>query len=135
MIGVLLKYWQVCLGAGATLIIGYMLHTIVLRSAVLDKEMEMRLACIRANEISNEVSNDYQKNLSDLNNRMLDYDGVRECVPVSDTAGGRDDSPQGQGHAGADGVNPTTLYRFARDAEQYRIQLTACQDFVRRASK
>lgn len=105
-------------------------------SAELSRQETSLTEQFRKNQtITNEVSNAFQNSLSSLSDRLaaLRMRGAGECMPVSVAPSGRDGS-SGAGHAGAHGVDPATLYDYAGEAERYRLQLIACQDFVLRAS-
>lgn len=129
---VLIKFWQPILSATVALVFAYLLHTVVVNARLSAQEVDLRLACAKAQSISYEVSREYQSNLSNLDNRLRDLNRVRACVPIANTTSGRDGSATGQGYARANGVDSKDLYDFAGDAERYRLQLVACQSFVRR---
>lgn len=130
----LIKFWQPILSATVALVFAYLLHTVVLNARLSAQEVDLRLACAKAQSISYEVSNEYQSNLSNLDNRLRDLNRVHTCVPIANTTSGRDGSATGQGYARENGVDSKDLYDFAGDAERYRLQLVACQSFIRRAT-
>lgn len=130
---VILKYWQPIASAAIALVFAYLLHTVVLNSRLASQEADLRAACRKAQTLSYEVSNEYQANLANLANRLSGLSRVPRCIPVSNAPSGRDGAPEGQGYAGAHGVDSKDLYDFAFDAERYRLQLVACQSFIRKA--
>lgn len=90
--------------------------------------------CEKNKQITEKVSNDYQNNLAKLN---LDLGRLRKrpatCIAVQSTS-------DSSGHNGSDfrqfnvrpyGISDQWLYDYAGDAERYRIQLNACQTFVK----
>ena len=129
------KYWQVIAGAGIALVFAYLLHSVVLSARLSAQEAQLKAACRVAQNISYEVSNEYQNNLADLNARLSDLNRVRSCVPISGAACRCDAAAQGQGYGRTDGVNSGTLYDYAGDAEKYRLQLIACQSFIKKTAQ
>lgn len=85
-----------------------------------------------------EVSDAYQKKLSDLNKRHDDLKRMygHTCIPVRDdpASGGHHAAPADQ-LSGSDGLSTTALLDFARDADQVREQLIGCQNFIAKISR
>lgn len=89
--------------------------------------------CEDNQKITRRVSHDYQSKVSTLNAELASLRGLHstECVPTTGSAGGHD-AIAGSGqlsrpHAVAAG----DLIDFAGDCEKGRLQLLACQDFIR----
>lgn len=84
--------------------------------------------------IASEVSNEYQKKLTDLDTQLRDLRRVYRdtCVPIN--------RPSGRRHAAApegelrepDGIEAEWLIDYAGDAERVRLRLLGCQDFLNR---
>lgn len=129
------KYWQLIAGAGIAMVFAYLLHIVVLSARLSAQETQLKAACRASQNISYEVSNEYQNNLDDLNARLSDLNRVRSCVPISGAPCRCDASAKGQGYGRADGVNSGTLYDYAGDAERYRLQLIACQSFIKKTAQ
>lgn len=129
------KYWQAIAGAGVALVFAYLLHSVVLSARLMSQELELKAACRAAQNISYEVSNEYQNDLADLNARLSVLNRVRSCVPISGASCRCDEATQRQGYGRTDGVNSGTLYDYAGDAERYRLQLIACQSFVKKTAQ
>jgi hypothetical protein len=95
--------------------------------------------CQADKKITREVSDDFQKKNRLLNKHIDDLNRVHNpsaiCVPVAGAAGGSDGAAAGAGPAGAHGVNAGALLAFAGEAERYRLQLIACQEFITRTWK
>lgn len=98
----------------------------------------LQAQCSAEKRITQEVSHDYQDKIAGLRRQLADLKRVRPsmCVTVTgaDAATGRDAAAGGGQPAGPDGVRSEFLYDFAAEAEEYRLRLIACQDFVRRAA-
>jgi hypothetical protein len=131
----LIKYWQLIAGAGVALVFAYLLHSVILSASLSAQETELKAACRAAQNIPYEVSNEYQNDLADLNYRLSVLNRVRSCVPISGAPCRCDETAKGQGYGRADGVNSVTLYDYAGDAERYRLQLIACQSFVKKTAQ
>lgn len=144
MIPVLLKYWQPILAAGAALLVSYGTHKIVMMYVKSQHEIElatlladMTKKCKEAQAITREVSDEYQSQISALNRRVADLKRVRtQCVPFySDPTGGHHGSTDGEFRGPDGGITAGTLLDFARDAEQTRLQLIGCQDWIKKVEK
>lgn len=74
--------------------------------------------------------------------RALDrqYDDLKRmwdnavCIPVTDAASGCHDAGAGAELPRCHGIVAEALLSYAREAERVRLQLIACQDYVRRYS-
>lgn len=90
-------------------------------------------ACQSDQKLTEGVSNDYQTRIRSLNRQLADLKRVRDnprCTPVADPASGRDAGTGAGKPAGQDGIRADWLLDFAAEAEQYRLQLIACQSFI-----
>lgn len=140
MIPFILKYWKFGVGfaVGALIMFGAMEVRVWYLNAshaaeIANQRQKIIAQCEADKQLTNEVSNEYQSQIASLSRRVADLKRVRQyaCVPVTDTAGGRDAAPRA-GHAGGNAVDTGTLYDYAGRAEQYRLQLIACQTFITR---
>lgn len=139
MIPFILKYWRFGVGGavGALIMFGVM----QIRVGLIDASYALKIEntrkaaiaqCEEDKKLTKDVSHEYQSQISDLNRRLADLKRVRyACLPVTDPSGGRDAAPRA-GHAGGNAVDTGTLYDYAGRAEQYRLQLIACQTFITR---
>jgi len=104
-------------------------------------------ACMTAKAITNEVSNAYQKELTALDvaaddaGNLLDLlrgNGASAIQPGV-AASGRDAGAAGKklyfGDSGILGPDPQKLIAIGKRAEKTRLQLLACQQFVRKTQK
>lgn len=92
-------------------------------------------ACQNDQKLTEGVSNDYQIKVRSLNRQLADLKRVRDnprCTPVADPASGRDADTGAGKPAGQDGIRADWLLDFAAEAEQYRLQLMSCQDFIKK---
>lgn len=98
-------------------------------------------ACTLAKNITTGVSNDYQKDLTGLDADRAAVDSLLDrasaCQPAC-APSGCDAVAAGQklpaGSAGMAGANPRKLIDIGRRAEKTRLQLKACQSFVRQTA-
>lgn len=91
--------------------------------------------CTTDKALTHEVSNDYQTRIRSLNRQLVELKRLRDkpdCVPVSTPPGGRDAGSGTGKPSGQDGVRSEWLLDYAAEAEQYRLQLISCQDFINR---
>lgn len=141
MIQILLKYYQPILAAGASLLVSYVVHSVVMmyvnsqhEIALATLEADMTKKCKEAQAITREVSDEYQSQISALNRRVSDLKRLRaQCVPVyADPPGGYNGAGAGELRRSYGGVTAGILFDFARDAEQTRLQLIGCQDWIRK---
>lgn len=134
--------WKWMGASAVTLAVCFMLHKIDLMvvNAAHARDLatqagRIETICQQAQTITAEVSNDYQNQLSALNKRLADLKRMQHCVPVFHPPGAAagHDAAAGDGKLpGPDGVPSDVLYDFAADAEKVRLQLLACQSFVRK---
>lgn len=128
----------------------YGLHCISVASMVNKHKAEIialagakDMACAVAKAVTNGVSDEYQKDLTGLDvalagvNDLLDSvrgNGISASQPTS-AASGRDAAAAGQklsvGSAGMAWPDSRKLIDIGRRAEKTRLQLKACQNFVR----
>lgn len=108
------------------------------RQALESTKSAMQLACTAAQNLTQGVSNAYQKKLADLNDQLAAVKRVRHnprCVPTTASATSRRDAAAiQQKPVGTNAIRAEWLVDFAAEAEKYRLQLIACQDFVTRAT-
>lgn len=143
----ILAYWKELTAAAATaLLVGFIawnLHGWDVRrieaknvAAMAAQKDALQKQCIQEKQITTEVSNDYQNQLADLGRQLAAVKRLRPsaCVPVAGPAAGRD-AANGAGHAEGNAVHSDTIFDYAGQAEKYRRQLNACQDFIRRTWK
>lgn len=98
-----------------------------------DLRTVMTAQCEKDKQITNEVSNAYQTQLTDLRQQLATVKRVQpnRCVPtIAGSASGRDATAPNTQLPQPDGVYSDTLYDFAADAEQVGRQLDACQNFI-----
>lgn len=87
--------------------------------------------CAADKQVTTEVSRDYQKNLAALRSRLAAHRVQPDrCIAVARPATGHDAASGTGVAAGSNGVSSGALIEYAGDAEQYRLQLIACQQFV-----
>ncbi len=128
-------------GSLVTLLVAWGLHSGVVGIMKMRHANELRMQketlieqFEKQKKVTEEVSNEYQKQITNLNSRVATLRSVRptQCiVPASTPTDGHNAGTSGSGHAGQNGVTTSALYEYAGDAERYRIQLTSCQTFIR----
>lgn len=99
------------------------------------QEKKLNEACDKAQHITEGVSHDYQTQLSALNVKLAALKRVRTkpgCVPVTDAAARHDGATNAEKLSGPRGLRPNWLYDTAAEADRYRLQLIACQDFIKK---
>jgi len=152
----LLKNWRVflagasvvavCMGGWNEIRVGWLnashaSEIAKMKSAQVEQEKNLKAACEESKKITEDVSNEFQKNLAARDDalaaarKLLD----RKCpvpVVVAKTSSGRDATACSGKPAGSDdksaGVDANALLDIAAEGEKYRIQLIGCQDFVRK---
>jgi len=102
--------------------------------AIKDQETALNDQCAKNKQLTTEVSNDYQSQLTDLRRQLAAVKRVQpnRCIvptPAKPT-GGRDAAAANQELPHTDGVYTDDLFDFAADAEQVGRQLDACQSFI-----
>lgn len=138
---VLLTNWKTVLGVVVTCILAYGLHALDVyriedqqRAALAAQADALVKQCDAEKKITKEVSDGYQKQLDAVATELARVKRVRPatCVVVSASTPthGRNETPVPNKLARQDGVTSDALYDFASEAEGYRLQLIACQDFV-----
>jgi hypothetical protein len=134
----LIRFWQLGVGALAGLALAWCVNVLILQpmhTAEIERLRNDLIAqCEADKKITSEVSNELQKRLAGLNNRLATLKRVQPsaCVPVTNAASGHDATAAAGQPVRAHGINAASLYDFAGEAEQYRLQLIACQDFILR---
>lgn len=137
MIGMNTKIIALCLMA---------LSYIMLSFAVISLKKELKSVRLERDTISasfnqckedkiltHEVSNDLQNKLHRLNRHLADIKRLRDnptCMSITVPPGQRDAGADRGKLSGQDGIRAEWLYDYAAEAEQYRLQLIGCQDFV-----
>lgn len=92
------------------------------------------LQCSADKRLTEGVSSDYQKKISDLNNQLaLRRMQSPHCiVPTAFRSPRTPAGAKSNKHDEKNGVNTASLYDFAGECEQHRLQLISLQDFIRR---
>jgi len=136
----ILKYWQPILAFILTALLSYGLHHIDVTRLKAKHELAVKAAVAAANaiceadkQLTTEVSNDYQNQVSNLNTQLARlkrlYNSAK-CVPVTRAPSGRDATASQGKPAGQSGLSAEWIVDLAGDGEKYRQQLIACQDFI-----
>lgn len=132
---------------------GYGLHRLSVdgieekhRNELLKQAGVLHASCALAQSVTYGVSNEYQKDLTALSGQLdaLGVDGLHNhgaCVAVTGlAASGYDAAPTGKKSAAGNerGAAPGTadsadLISIAAKGEKYRLQLKACQSYVRQS--
>lgn len=88
--------------------------------------------CQLDKELSEKVSNDYQKSISALRRQLNSLRNNPTCIPTKPAgkADGHTGAPAGTEFSGGDGVRLGYLADFAGRAEETRLKLLGCQAFV-----
>lgn len=138
----IIKYWIVIPAVLITAFAAFQLHKLdVARleakqiKTLAAQEKKLNEACDKAQQLTEGVSHDYQAQLSALNNKLAALKRVRakpQCVPIANPAAGHDGATQPDKLSGPRGIRPDWLYDTAFEADKYRLQLIACQDFVKK---
>lgn len=136
----LLKYWQPIIAFIATALLSYGLHAFDVQRiearhkvAVEAARAAVKVECEADKQLTTEVSNDYQNQIANLTvqlNRLKRLHNNSKCVPVTRPSEGRNATPVRGELAGTNGLSTGWLIDFAGEAEQYRLQLISCQDFI-----
>ena len=101
----------------------------------LDKQKtDLQKQCAEEKAVTTEVSNELQTKYSALAGQYNKLKRVRPsyCVPVTGPTGGRDGTGTDGKLSRPHGVNSDDLIDYGRDAEQCRLQLMACQSFIKK---
>lgn len=149
----LMRYWQpIAAAALAMLITGYVSHVwhgwatdrlnASHAAAMAEQVTLLRKECDTAQNLTKGVSSEYQKKNTRLSAELARvkrlYGGeAARCVPVASNPAGHSGAATGAVVSGAHGVAASgitsgALIDYAGDAEQVRLRLIGCQDFVRR---
>lgn len=99
-------------------------------AALVKQEVKYRTECTEKQRKSQEASYGYQKNLAALNSRVAELSLHKTCMPISSSSSGHNAAP-GALDTREDGIAASTLFTLAGDAEKYRLQLIACQQWIR----
>lgn len=143
----LLRYWSQAVSA---LVAGLVVYSIcdflytrkaeyvaaMHRQELAAQSADLTQKFIKAQQVTVEVSNAYQEQLTDLRNQLATVKRVQpnRCIATpSRTAIGRDAAAPDAQLPQPDGVFTDDLYDFAADAEQVGRQLDACQNFISKA--
>jgi len=119
-------------------LIGFALHNVhvsLIRAShdrdIAKAQQEIVKQCEEDKQLTQEVSSDFQTQISNLNRRIAHLKRVRPsvCVPVTDTTSRRDAEPR-DGHAQRNGIDTGALFDYAGLAEKHRLQLISCQSFI-----
>jgi hypothetical protein len=136
----MINWVQIVGGAVAAFALSWLLHTVDVNR--IDKNWQEKLdtqkaeteaACLKDKKLTEENSREYQSKLSDLAGKLAAVKRVQPArcvVPVAGKAGGGDATAPANVNAGLDGVGTDSLFSFAGECEQYRIQVITLQDFI-----
>jgi hypothetical protein len=133
--------WKVILAVVCTAVLGYLLHAVDVarleakqRAAITDQVATDTKSCNEAKKITEDVSNDYRQKSETLATQLADAVSLRksQCVIVSTTGSScrNNGTAQTGKPTSQDGVTATALLNLAAEGEGYRLQLSACQDFI-----
>lgn len=143
----LLKNWKLVASASGGVILtaalAWFLHDLSVSAierdhlAALDTlKTTLERQCHDEKALTTEVSNGLQKKIASLNSELARLKRVREravCVPVpTEPSPGHDAAASAGEPPRPHGVMDTALLDFAAEAERYRLQLIACQEFVKK---
>ena len=141
MIAFLLTNWKVILTGCLVSLLSWGLHTLDVyrledkqRTELAEQAKVLNNSCNADKAITEGVSNDYQKKLADLGRQLDAVKRVQptRCIPVSAPrpACGSNAKTGANQPVDQNGVTSDALYSLAGEAERYRLQLIACQDFI-----
>ena len=97
--------------------------------------IEQYTQCLSDQRLTKEVSDEYQTEIDALNRQLRDLKRLRDnptCVPITQPPCQCNVPTPERKPAGSHGLRTEWLYDFAAEGEQYRLQLIACQDFIRK---
>lgn len=103
--------------------------------ALAAQEKQLNDACDKAQQITEGVSRDYQEQLSTLGRQLDTLKRVRtnpKCVPIASTTAGYNGRAGERKPIETHGISTEWAYDFAAEGEKYRLQLIACQDFIKK---
>lgn len=87
--------------------------------------------CNQDKILSEKVSNDYQKSARSLRNQLNSLRNNPHCIPVSPgPSSGDNGTTAGTKLSGTNGLRAGYLLDFAGSAEETRLKLIGCQNFV-----
>jgi len=124
-------------------LIGLALHNIhvsLIRASherdIVKAQQEIIKQCEEDKQLTQEVSSEFQTQISNLNRRLADLKRVRKpaCIPVTSSTS-RCDATSRDGYVKRNGIDTRTLFDYAGLAEKYRLQLISCQSFVNKTWK
>lgn len=128
----------------AILALGFGLHELSIWTLNLRHQHELasqatalNTRCETEKETTREVSHEYQTKLSSLNAQLARLKRVQSrCIlPESDAPAGRDGAtPAGQ-LPRSNGISTDWLIEYAGNAEETRLKLLSCQDFITKTLK
>ncbi|TXH13848.1 MAG: hypothetical protein E6R03_10620 [Hyphomicrobiaceae bacterium] len=124
-----------------TALVAFALHTLDVSSIekrnakeIEDVKVSLTAQCEQDKQLTSEVSDEYQSQISNLNDQLAKLKRLRrqapDCVPVASQAdSGHADTERAE-LTGKNGLRSEWLLDYAAEAEQYRLQLKSCQDFI-----
>lgn len=105
-----------------------------LKSALQEQEKTLTEQCNKAKKITEDVSHDYETQITALNSRVSALKlRPKNCVPITRTATRPNGSTGTAEHGGQDGVNSDIFYDYAALAEKYRLQIIGLQEFIKKS--
>lgn len=135
-----LNWIQIGGGAIAAFALSWLLHTVDVdrieaeqQAALTAQEEKLHAECANDKAITKGVDDDLQAKNTALTRRIGELKRVQPStciVPAPNPSVSGNAAPGGTVSAGAHGITTNALYDFAFDAERYRLQLIACQDFI-----
>lgn len=142
MIALLIANWKSIIACAATFALCLMSHKLDVARieakhslAIAAVKKAMTAECTKAQAITSKVSHEYQIQLGTLNSRLSAAQRLHDhrCVAVTlPAARGHDAGTAGKELSGGDaGIAAASLIDLAGRAEKVRIQLKACQQFIR----
>lgn len=139
MIALLIANWKSIAAAAAAFALSLMMHKLDVHRIEARHEKEiasvriaMTDACNKVQETTRKVSNEYQKNLANLNARLAAARRLHDnsCVAVAVSAAAGHDAAAAGAKSSGRNVSSDRLIEIAGKGEKYRLQLLSCQQFI-----